>query len=283
MATQRQELATRAFNFVPTTLKEAQEYATIFANSGLCPEAYRGRPNDILIVWQMGKELGLDKMQSLRTLGCINGMPFAYGDGLLALVKRHSQFEDMKEWFEGDLSKGTLTAYCTIKRKGKEAVTQPFSMEDAKIAGLWGKKGPWTQYPRRMLQHRARGFAAKDAFPDAIYGLMSEDEVKGVVESQTVVEMPKPKGKGIAGLEETLGIKEEAQVIEGEVISDAVNQPLSEYDASLNKLFTLIEEKKVPKKSEEKWCKQFEVNSLEELPMEAMEKIINHLETMESK
>src|SRR5580700_972496 len=132
MSAHRQELMTTAqpFNFVPTTLKEATEYATIFANSGLCPESYKGRPNDILIVWQMGKEIGLDKMQSLRTLGCINGMPFAYGDGLLALVKRHPMFEDMREWFEGTLEDGNLTAYCSMKRRGQELVTQSFSMKD---------------------------------------------------------------------------------------------------------------------------------------------------------
>src|SRR5689334_4597387 len=97
--TSRQELAVKEFSFTPTTLEEARSYATIFANSGLCPESYRGKPNDILIVWQMGQELGLGKMQALRTLGCVNGMPFAYGDGQLALVKRHRDFEDMKEWF----------------------------------------------------------------------------------------------------------------------------------------------------------------------------------------
>src|SRR5882672_1394019 len=142
MATQRQELTIRnqGFNFVPQTLKEAQEYATIFASSGLCPEGYRGRPNDILIVWQMGKELGLDKMQSLRTLGCINGMPFVYGDGLLALIKRHRDFEDMREWMTGSIEEKDLTAHCTMKRRGQEPVTQSFSMEDAKFAGLWDKK-----------------------------------------------------------------------------------------------------------------------------------------------
>lgn len=280
MSTQREiAISKEGFNFVPQTLQEAQEYATIFASSGLCPEGYRGRPNDILIVWQMGKELGLEKMQALRTLGCINGMPFAYGDGLLALVKRHRDFEDMKEWKEGDLAKGTLTAYCTIKRKGKEPVTQPFSIEDAKRAGLWGKGVAWTKYPARMLQHRARGFAARDAFPDALYGLMSEDEARGVADSSVVIDMPKPKGKGMQGLEESLGIQEENQtIIEAEFTHEPVNvEPEQSNDDTINELLALIEEKNVPKQNVEKWCKKFNVDVVENIPIESVKEIINRI------
>jgi hypothetical protein len=51
-----------------------------------------------------------------------------------------------------------------------------FSVADAKKASLWGKSGPWSQYPRRMLQMRARGFALRDAFPDVLKGLVTAEE-----------------------------------------------------------------------------------------------------------
>lgn len=271
MSIQRNSITTQTFSFTPTTLKEAQEYATIFANSGLCPAAYKGRPNDILIVWQMGKELGLDKMQAIRTLGCINGMPFAYGDGLLALVKRHPQFGDMKEWFEGDLKDGTLTAYCMMTRKGNEPVTQKFSMEDAQLAGLWRKVGPWTQYPRRMLQHRARGFAAKDAFPDALFGLMSEQEVRDIQTEKAVIIS---ENKGLKGLKETLQVSEEVtEVTEGnfEVITNSENENLIE------EMLTLISEKNISEATQEKWKKKFNVSVINDIPVEGIKKIINHI------
>lgn len=271
MATHRKELSTtvreQGFNFTPTTLEEAQKYAMIFANSGICPEAYRGRPNDVLIIWQMGNELGLGKMQSLRTLGCINGMPFAWGDGLLALVKRHKDFADMSEWTEGSLTDGNLTAFCTIKRRGQEPTTQKFSIEDAKRAGLWLKKGTWTQYPARMLQHRARGFAARDAFPDALYGLMSEEEVKSIHIKDETVKPLVVKGKGISGLENTLGINDDEIIIEGEVMPIDIDK----------ELLDLIIEKNVPEKSLAKWCEQFDAAVLVDIPEEGKQKIINYL------
>jgi len=275
MTTQRQELMTQPFSFVPTTLKEATEYATIFANSGLCPEGYKGRPNDILIVWQMGKELGLDKMQSLRTLGCINGMPFAYGDGLLALIKRHRDFEDMHEWLEGSIEQRNLTAFCKMKRKGQEPVTQSFSMEDAKSAGLWDKKGVWQQYKKRMLQHRARGFCAKDAFPDALFGLMSEQEAYDVADSKKIVEVPKPKSKGISGLEESLGIATDGEIIEAEYTNVA--------SSKLDELKGLIESQNVKQTSINATLKGFNVESIESLTDEQIDKWSNHLKSKEKK
>jgi hypothetical protein len=74
-------------------------------------------------------------------------------------------------------------AVCQVWRKGEDnPVTHRFSVADAKRANLWGKPGPWQQYPRRMLQMRARGFCLRDAFPDVLKGLYSREELEGVAE-----------------------------------------------------------------------------------------------------
>ena len=58
------------------------------------------------------------------------------------------------------------------------AVTRTFSAEDAKRAGLAGKSGPWTQYPDRMMQLRARAFALRDTFADKLRGINVREEVQ---------------------------------------------------------------------------------------------------------
>lgn len=283
MVAQRQELQVRnTFSFTPTTLKEAQEYAGIIANSGICPESFRGRPNDVLIVLQLGNELGLKPMQALRSLGSINGMPFAYGDGLLALVKRHSEFDDMKEWTEGDYKSGTLTAYCTMMRKGKEPVTQKFSIDDAKLAGLWNKKGPWQQYPQRMLQHRARSFAARDAFPDALFGLMSEDEARNVAQDKIVV--TPPKGKGMQGLEASLGITDEPETeAEFSIINTNQDEEFLEEEKPIDQLKRLIKETATSGRAINGWLKKANVSRLEDLNPEHIQQGIEFLKTKETK
>ena len=111
MTTQRQDLITKPFNFVPTTLEEAQKYATIFANSGLCPENYRGRPNDILIVWQLGKEIGLEKCKHCEHLDVLMECHLRTVTATCS-IKRHTKFEAIKEWFEGEEFKDDFKAIC---------------------------------------------------------------------------------------------------------------------------------------------------------------------------
>jgi hypothetical protein len=49
---------------------------------------------------------------------------------------------------------------------------------DAKKAGLWGKAGPWSLYPSRMLSLRSRGFALRNTFADALRGLITAEEAQ---------------------------------------------------------------------------------------------------------
>jgi hypothetical protein len=55
---------------------------------------------------------------------------------------------------------------------------------DAKRAKLFDKDGPWKQYPDRMLQMRARGFALRDAFPDALKGFAIAEEAMDIPDGE---------------------------------------------------------------------------------------------------
>jgi hypothetical protein len=161
--------------FLPTTFSEAKEFASELANSNLVPKNYAGKPLDILVAIQWGTEIGLAPMQALQNISVINGKPSVYGDAAMALVQAHPACEGVEEFFE-DAGTPNPVAVCIAHRRGRKPVTARFSVEDAKRAGLWNKQGPWTSYPKRMLQMRARGFALRDAFPDALKGLITTEE-----------------------------------------------------------------------------------------------------------
>ena len=157
----------------PKSLTEAMEFSDALSKSGLVPDAYRGKPANILVAIQWGYEIGLPPMQSLSNINIINGKATLWGDGLVAVCKKHPDYYGMKEWLEGD------TAYCSVKRKVKDQIEETvreFSLDDATKAGLNKKGGAWQTYPKRMLQQRARGFALRDAFPDAIKGIITTEE-----------------------------------------------------------------------------------------------------------
>lgn len=158
----------------PANFAELTQFATIAAKSSMVPPQYKGKPEDIMLAVQLGSELGLAPMQSLQNVATINGRPAVYGDALIGLCRQSSVCKDIEERIEGDGD--GMVAWCKATRVGAAPVTHSFSVTDAKKAALWGKAGPWTQYPKRMLQMRARGFALRDAFPDVLRGLITAEE-----------------------------------------------------------------------------------------------------------
>jgi hypothetical protein len=170
-------LVTTRQGFAPATFTEARQFAEELASSSLVPKAYVSKPQDILVAMQWGAEIGLAPMQALQNIAVINGKPSVYGDAAMALVQASPHCEDIEEYFEGEGTPNP-TAVCVAKRRGRKPVVAKFSVEDAKRAGLWGKQGPWQAYPKRMMQMRARGFALRDAFPDALKGLITVEEAQ---------------------------------------------------------------------------------------------------------
>ena len=158
----------------PQTFDQLAQFAAMASKSNLVPPAYKGKPEDIMLAVQMGSEVGLAPMQALQNIATINGRPALWGDAQLGLCKSHPLWVSIEETMTG--AGETRSAHCVVIRNGETPVVREFGYVQAKQAGLWGKSGPWTQYPDRMMQMRARGFALRDAFPDALRGLLSEHE-----------------------------------------------------------------------------------------------------------
>jgi hypothetical protein len=159
----------------PGNYQELSDFARLAAASELVPKDYRGKPGNVMIACQMGSELGLSPMQSLNSIAVINGRPGVWGDGLIGLCRQSPLCEDIQETLTGEGD--DRTAVCIARRRGAAPVEGRFSVADAKRAKLWGKQGPWTEYPDRMLRNRARSFALRDAFPDVLRGLRPVEEL----------------------------------------------------------------------------------------------------------
>ena len=168
------------FALAPQSMTEAMTMATMLCKSSMVPKCYVNKPEDTLIAMMMGSELGLNPIQSLQNIAVINGKPSIYGDALAALVQNHPAFGGMVELF----TDAGMVATCTVWRKGGTKHTQTFSQADATKAGLWGKSGPWSQYPKRMLAMRARGFALRSQFADALAGLITREEAEDMPQLQ---------------------------------------------------------------------------------------------------
>lgn len=181
--------ASGSFSLVPTSFEEGYRFARIMAASDLVPKDFRGKPENCFIAVQMGLEVGLSPMAAVQNIAVVNGRPALWGDAVLALVRGSKFFESIAESVMGNGD--DLEATCTVKRRGEQPVTRTFSMRDAKLAGLAGKEGTWRQYPKRMLQMRARAFALRDVFPDVLKGIAIGEEVADIVDAAATVDVPR--------------------------------------------------------------------------------------------
>jgi hypothetical protein len=177
----------RAGGLALQSFDDAFRFSKMVAASEFAPKDFRGKPESCMLAIQHGSEVGLSPMQSLQSIAVINGRPTIWGDAALALVQSSPVCEYVREYTEGEGD--ALVAVCEAKRRGYPAPTVVrFSVADAKKAGLWGKAGPWQQYPARMMTLRARGFALRNAFADALRGLITAEEAQDYPASEPAKE-----------------------------------------------------------------------------------------------
>lgn len=161
---------------VPQSMEEAYRLGKAVCMAGMAPKGM-DTPEKCMIAIMQGMEVGLSPMQSLQRIAVVNGRPTIWGDGAMSLVRASGICEYVRESIKGE--NDARIAGCVVKRRGEpEEVTRTFSVSDAKKAGLWGKAGPWTQYPERMLQMRARAFALRDVFADVLGGMYLREELE---------------------------------------------------------------------------------------------------------
>ena len=243
------DLQVQVFNLAPRDFKEAMQYAELIAKSDLAPKDFRHKPGNVLIAVQMGQDLGLGPMASIQNIAVINGRPSLWGDAMLAVCQ---SYIFIKETFD----ENTMTATCQVKRRtnGSEWHTVTFSQQDATVAKLWGKAGPWQNSPKRMLQMRARGFCLRDTCADILRGINSAEEQNDIIRIKEQEKAPAPpapkKPEIVEAVEEILMPKHKYwdQIKDHfsdrpEVIEALEQKPIDSYEQ-------LVELKKIPNFSE---------------------------------
>lgn len=221
-------IGTEGFSILPRNFEELNSFCNMLAKSDFVPKDYRDKPGNVMVAIQMGAEVGLKALQAVQNIGVINGKPSIYGDLGKAILRAHGI--DIEEADVEEIKK-TGIARCKIIRQGQVVVERTFSVDDAKTAGLWGKQGPWTNYPHRQMAWRAFWFAARDAASDILKGLAGREELEDIVFEQgspsVKVEDVAPKKKS-----DTKKAKEETIVTTVETIPVAAGTPPEEKETA---------------------------------------------------
>ena len=185
---------------VPRTMEEAYRYAVAVVDAGLAPDSYKdnysdkvANPQKVMLGIAAALEAGLPPMYGLRQIAIIQNRPTIWGDAAIALVQSHNLLSNQKVERIGTVPKdGNLAdwpedyGFCvSLSRRGQpDPYVGTFTVGQAKRAKLWlnTRKTPWIEHPERMLFNRARAWAIRDGFADALAGLAIREEVEDMTD-----------------------------------------------------------------------------------------------------
>lgn len=155
------------------------DYSKALSASDLLPDAYRGKPANVLVAMEYGEALGLAPMAAIQGITVIKGKPTASASLMAGLVRRAGHILRVS----GDDKR----AECTIIRSDDPEFEfkAVWTIDRAKKAGLTSNP-TWGKYPEAMLKARAISECARNACSEILAGVQyTPEELGEVVEPAT--------------------------------------------------------------------------------------------------
>ena len=186
---------TPGFSYITAGLQERADYIARLAPSTILPVAYRGNAANAFVAAETGAALGLEPLQALASIAVINGRATLSSDLMAAVIRRAGHTLRIVENSPESVSATLIRA---DDKSFKFEVT--WDKDKATKAGLWGQRGPWSQYPTQMLRARAITEVARQGASEALMGMIYSPEDFGatitdtgeVIEAEIVNEAPTP-------------------------------------------------------------------------------------------
>lgn len=171
---------TPGFSYITAGLQERADYIARLAPSTILPTAYRGNAANAFVAAETGAALGLEPLQALASIAVINGRATLSSDLMAAVIRRAGHTLRIVETSPESV---TATLIRADDKTFKFEVT--WDKDKAVKAGLWGQKGPWSQYPTQMLRARAITEVARQGASEALMGMIYSPEDFGATITDT--------------------------------------------------------------------------------------------------
>lgn len=152
----------------PKSMSMADElsFAQTVADGSLLPQAYRGNPANVFIAVNLGQAMGLGPAESLYRINVIQGKPTASAELIAAQVRKAGH----KLRIYKDEARQSVTATIVRCDDPDYPISETRDAAWAKAMGL-ASKDNYRKQPMTMLTWRAITAAAREACPEALYGV----------------------------------------------------------------------------------------------------------------
>ncbi len=166
------------------TMSEQIRWAKAAEQADILPEAYKGKPANILIAEGFGASMGLSPAESLYRISVIKGKPTMSAELIASQVRKAGH----KLRIRKDEAKVSVTATIVRADDPDYPFTATRDLQWAHRMGLDspGRNGQPSNYqkqPMTMLTWRAISAVAREACPEALYGAgYTPDEMQDLPE-----------------------------------------------------------------------------------------------------
>lgn len=165
------------------TVEEMKVWADTIIESGLLPDSI-SEPEQVIVIVQHGRELGLTPHVALNNIHIIAGKPVVSSSMLGALLKRAGVEWRITQDFVAE-EEDRVTSYIFYwKSKITDKVMEAehsITWKQMTLAGYTSKHN-WNKYPKEMMRARCLSSGVRALFPEILMGFHSDLEINDVAE-----------------------------------------------------------------------------------------------------
>ncbi len=163
--------------------------ATQLAKSTIIPQAFIGKPENVVIALGLAQQMGLSPFIVMQNLNIIKGKISWSGSFCKTLIEMTGRFKNLELNYFGEKGKDSYGCYLSATRisDGKEIKGPEVTMLIAKEEG-WTTNKKWITLTDLMLGYRCQSFFARLHCPEALGGIYTSEEINDSnIETKRVV------------------------------------------------------------------------------------------------
>lgn len=167
------------------TMAVAWKTASMLSNSGLLPQTYQKKPENVLIALDLASRMDMSLMTVCQNLYIVQGKPAWSGQFCIAAINACGKYTPLEFLW---LDEGGCIAQATDLRTGKVCQSAPITPKtvsdfgwDKKAGSMWNIDG----MKQQMYMYRAAAFFARTFCPEVLNGVYTKEEIMDITQNYT--------------------------------------------------------------------------------------------------
>lgn len=162
--------------------------ASQYAKSGLIPENYKGKPENVIIALGMSNKMDIDLFTIMQNLNIVKGKASWSGSFCRTLIEKTGKYVDLDLVYVGEKGKDNYGCYLQAVRKRDGQIIKGTTVDMAMVkAEKWNSNPKWNSMTELMLGYRATSFFARLYCPEALNGVYTDSEIEDIKSSESQV------------------------------------------------------------------------------------------------